>query len=179
MAELEEYELKFSRFIKQTFFIFIFISGHIIVMFYMLPLVINGGSLFDFLFFFVFVLGLLTFPSVWMLFNYLKFSINKKIIISKEGITLVNKRSGKKNFIAKSRYRKIHYFSNNVSLSKLPWVFHEHVIIEVEGRDPVVITSYVADILSFQIDSINESRFMGLESTSTKSIFSPIRIKRL
>lgn len=175
----KEFELDLLRFIKQTIFIFIFIFGHLVVVFLTLPQVGSKFSYFDFVFYFIFLLGIITFPSIFMMVNYLKYSLNKKMIFTNEGIIQINKRTGEKNFIEKKRFKKIYYFSNDVLLSKLPWLFHKHIIIEVDGRVPVVITSYIADVSSFSIDTAISGYFRGVKSKEVKSLIEPICMKKL
>ncbi len=179
MSQKQEFELEFVRFFKQTFFIFLFIIGHLLVIYFTVPLLDDKFTYFDFVFYFIFLIGILTFPSVYMLMNYLKYSVHKKITITTEGITLINKKTGEKNFVQKKRFKKVHYFSNDGFLNRLPWVFHEHVIIEIEGREPVVITSYIADISSLSVDALINGYFRGADSARTKSMFEPINVSRL
>lgn len=170
-------EMTTDRFLKQTIFNWIFILGYTYVLWIFVPK-IRTENVFGIVMVFC-MLGIICIPALWITINYLIHSRNRKIIVSNEGISVINKKTGKKNWIDKKRFQHVHYYTNDFGSNRLPWSFMEHLIITVEGRPPVVITSFQTSIMEIWLNSISNDIFRDAKQHRKESIYQPINLSKI
>ena len=177
MKNQQIYQINTLRFFKQNFFIFVVIFGHLLMLSILAPRLIEAKSIFNFIFYLVFLPGLISIPSFIILLNYCRHSFNKKISISNIEVEVFNKSDNRAIKIKFSDIKRIIYVSNNDSLSRFPWLFHEYVLIFQEDLKPIVLTSYSMNISSFLTDNFLLKSFDAKKLVIREEIFPIIKVK--
>jgi len=178
MTSQQIYEMSIGRFLQQTFFLFIFIFGHITILALTFPSLLNRASIFSFISFFVFLIGIISIPSTIILINYLRFSKDQTLTISMDELSLLNNKTNAEIHLKKNDVESVLHVINDRATSKFPWLFHEHLIIYSKHQDPIVITSYLTDISIIKLNPTFVN-FLGQKTLKIEKDFFPsIQTKR-
>jgi hypothetical protein len=141
-----------EKIFKQSFFIWLWVITHIGLNVYI------GLSFFhreEYWLFFVMNLMLLviTLPSIYIFFNYLKYTIHKDFIVTYEEIKLVDRKTNETVQIKNKDIVKVELYDNRTSY-KAPWSAYEYFCFIDKENNRIVVTSHIMSISDFWLDTL-------------------------
>lgn len=142
------YITSFNRIFRQSFFVWLFL---------ILSICISLGyriNLWNSSFFLILVdifLWAVTIAGLYLHFNYLKFSINKQLVISADSVKIIDISKNTTIQIAHTDIDSIINYSC-MGPGRLPWSNHEYVCIISKDNRKIIVPSYITNLMTFRFD---------------------------
>ena len=146
-----------KRIISQTFFIWMFVALQISTNIFLIPGFIKSGQYWAIAFINV-ILSAISIPSLYIFFNYYRYSANKDFIIAYNALKIIDKKNGAVVEISSTDIDRIELHQNlypyKVLMNLSVWSDHEFFCFVDKTGKKIVVTSYIMYIQDFWLDSL-------------------------
>ena len=143
-----------KRIIRQSFFIWLFVFGQIVLNCFIIPSFINGTQTWAILFINL-ILSAITIPGVVLFFKYYKLSVDKTFVVTYDSLKFIDDKTKSITELLNSDIVKIHLVQNS-RLSLSPWSFHEYFSLTDNSANKIIITSYIMELSDFWLDPLTK-----------------------
>ena len=151
------YRISKEKVIAQSIFIWLIVATHLIANCFAIPKFLGSGQYWAILFINI-VFGVITIPSVYIFFNYIKYSANKDFVVTYNSLKLIDRKKNVATEIISPEIERIELHQNLYPYSALlnlsPRSDQEYFCFIDKKGSKIIVTSYIMDITEFWTDSL-------------------------